>query len=65
VDARCDDALLARSVGELRSASGLDRQTPAPDSRDRFLFARWATSAVAIVWGTLVPMAAITWWVLR
>jgi hypothetical protein len=62
VDTPCDDALLARSVGWLRGELGLAREPAAPTSRDRWLFARWAASAVAIVWGPLIPLAALAWW---
>lgn len=60
-----DAALLDRSVAELRAELGLAGAIPAPSDTDRRAFRRCATKAVAIVWGPLLPMAAIAWWWLR
>ena len=60
-----DDALLARSLGEVRHELGIDRP-PQPSSRAaRRAFARCAVLAAAIVWGPLVPMGLLLWWWLR
>jgi hypothetical protein len=64
LDVPCDDALLARSVADLRHQLGLDAATPAPTREDRWLFIGWAARAAAIVWGPLIPMAAAGWWLL-
>jgi hypothetical protein len=57
-----DDAALERSVAEARAELGLDRSVPAPTEADRRAFRISAAKAVAIVWGPLVPMAAVGWW---
>ena len=55
--------LLDRSVGELRSELGLDRDPPAATAEDEREFRRWARKALAIVWGPLLPLAGIAvWW---
>jgi hypothetical protein len=60
-----DGAFLSRSVASLRSELGLEHATAPPTRADRLGFARWAALAVAIVWGPLVPLAALAWWWLR
>lgn len=65
LDRPCDDALLARKVGEVRSELGLDRAVPGARASDRLAFVGWCALAVAIVWGPLVPMAALAWWLWR
>jgi hypothetical protein len=63
LDRALDDALLARSVAELRRELGLELPVPDASEADRRAFARWSAKAVAIVWGPLVPIvAAIGWW---
>jgi hypothetical protein len=62
LDRRCDDALLARTVGDVRRELGLDREIPPPTAADRRRFAFWAARAALLVWGPLVPMAALAWW---
>jgi hypothetical protein len=62
LDRPCDDALLARTVGEIQRELGLDRETPPPTPEDRRLFRFWAARAALIVWGPLVPTAALAWW---
>jgi hypothetical protein len=65
MDVPCDDALLARSVADLRRQLGLDREPPVPTREDLWRFASWAARAVAIVWGPLIPLAALAWRWLR
>jgi hypothetical protein len=57
-----DDATLSRTVAELRRELGLDRPVPEATAEDRREWRRWALKAVAVVWGPLVPIAAIAWW---
>lgn len=58
-----DDTFLGRTVGSLRSEVGLDRASAAPTLADRRAFAGWAVLAAALVWGPLVPLAALLlWW---
>jgi hypothetical protein len=58
-----DDAFLGRSVASLRAELGLDREPTPAQAADRWAFARWSLLAVAIVWGPLLPLAALlTWW---
>jgi hypothetical protein len=59
----CEDhAFLARSVASLRAELGLDRAATPATPEDRLAFARWAALATAIVWGPLLPLAALGWW---
>lgn len=60
-----DDALLGRTVAETRAALGLHAPVPAATPDDRRAFRIWAAKAVAIVWGPLLPAAALLWWWLR
>lgn len=60
-----DDALLERSVGELRRELGLDAPAPEPGEADRDAFRPWAAKAIAVVWGPLLPPLAVAWWLLR
>jgi hypothetical protein len=62
LDRTVDDALLARSVGELRRELGIDRPLPAASAADRRAFLRWAALAAATVWGPLVPIGLLLWW---
>ena len=57
-----DDAMLSRTVAELRSELGLDRPVPDATAEDLREWRRWAAKAIAVVWGPLVPIAAIAWW---
>ena len=57
-----DDALLARSLGEVRHELGIDRVPPPSSRDDRRAFARWAALAAGIVWGPLVPIGLLLWW---
>lgn len=60
-----DEAFLSRSVASLRTELGLERATALPTRADRLDFTAWAALAAAIVWGPLVPLAALLWWWLR
>ena len=62
---RVDDAMLSRTVGELRSDLGLTQPAPEATAEDRREWRRWAAKAIAVVWGPTIPMAAIAWWWLR
>jgi hypothetical protein len=57
-----DEAFLGRSVAELRRELGIPSHPPAPGAGDRRTFAGWAALAAAIVWGPLLPLAALLWW---
>lgn len=52
------DALLERTVGEIRRDLHLDRPTPATRAGDAAAFAGWALAAV--LW-TLAPLLALAW----
>jgi len=60
-----DDVTLARSVADLRRELGLDRPVPEATGEDLREWRRWAAKGLAVVWGPLVPIAAIAWWWLR
>lgn len=62
---RLDDTALSRTVADLRRELGLDRPVPEATAEDRRAWRRWVIEAVAIVWGPLVPIAAVLWWWLR
>ena len=57
-----DDATLTRTVADLRRELGLDRPAPEATAEDLREWRRWAAKAIAVVWGPLVPIAAIAWW---
>ena len=57
-----DAPILDRTVAEMRAELGLDRPVRAPTDADRRAFRGWAAKAIAIVWGPIVPMAAVAWW---
>ena len=63
--ARLDDAMLSRTVADLREELGLTRAGPEATAEDRREWRRWATKAVAVVWGPSIPIAALAWWWLR
>jgi hypothetical protein len=65
LDTSCSDALLGRSLASVREELGLDRAVPEARAADRRAFAGWAALAVAMVWGPLIPLAALVWWWLR
>lgn len=53
------EALLERSVGEVRRSLGLDRPTPAARPADVLAFAAWALATVALqAW----PVGLLVWW---
>lgn len=63
LDRPVDDALLARSVGDVQRELGIDRTLAPASASDRHAFLRWAALAVAIVWGPLVPIGILLgWW---
>ncbi|HSP99477.1 MAG TPA: hypothetical protein VL049_19825 [Candidatus Dormibacteraeota bacterium] len=53
------EAMLGRSVGDIRRQLGLDRATPAPGIGDVAAFITW--SAASLAW-TFAPLALLTWW---
>jgi hypothetical protein len=58
-----DPAFLGRTVAALREEIGLRAGPVPPQPADRRAFARWALLAAAVVWGPLVPLAAlVAWW---
>jgi hypothetical protein len=59
---RLDDAMLARTVADVRSELGLDRPVPEASAEDLREWRRWAARAVAVVWGPIVPITAFAWW---
>jgi len=61
--ARVDEGLLDRPVSILREELGLTRALPAPRGSDLLAFVGWAFAAAALVWGPLVPIGAVLWWV--
>jgi hypothetical protein len=54
-----EDAMLDRSVGDIRRQLGLDRLAPPPGVGDAVSFVFW--SAVALLW-TFGPLALLVWW---
>ncbi len=65
LDTRCEGAFLERSVASVRADLGLGQPPTMPTAADRLAFACWASLATAIVWGPLVPLALLAWWLLR
>jgi hypothetical protein len=57
-----DDALLDRPVPSVREELGLALPPRGARRSDRLAFAGWALAAAALVWGPLVPLAALLWW---
>ena len=58
-----DDALLDRSVADVRAELGLDRETPEATAADRTAFRGVALRAAAVVWGPLIPIGlVVAWW---
>jgi len=58
-----DDALLSRSLGEVREALGIGTPVGDPTPQDRRAFVRWSARALATSWGPLVPILALGWWI--
>lgn len=54
--------LLDRTVSELRRELGILEQPPPASPSDRIAFAGWAAAGIAIVYGPIVPVAALLWW---
>jgi len=61
----CDDCLLDRAVASVREELGLTRPLAAPRPSDRRAFFGWASLAAAIVWGPLIPLGVLVWWLIR
>jgi hypothetical protein len=62
---RLDDALLSRTVADVRGELGLDRPIAEATPDDVREWRRWSAKAIAVVWGPLVPLAAFAWWWLQ
>lgn len=56
-----DEAMLGRSVGDIRRQLHLDRPPPAPGAGDVAAFVAW--SAAGLAW-TPWPLALLAWWLL-
>lgn len=59
---RLDEAMLARTVAQVHSDLGLDRPVPEATAEDLREWRRWAAKSLAVVWGPILPIAAIAWW---
>lgn len=57
-----DDALLSRSLGEVREALGIGTPVSAPTPADRRAFVRWSARALVASWGPLVTILVLGWW---
>jgi hypothetical protein len=58
-----NDPLLGRSVGRVREELGVDRPCVEAGPEDRAAWRRWCVTALALVWGPLVPLFALAaWW---
>src|SRR5262249_36536717 len=57
-----DVALLARWVADVSRELGLDARVRDASAEDHRAWRRSAVKAIAVVWGPLVPIAAIAWW---
>ena len=62
---RLDHAMLSRTVADVRGELGIDRPIPAATAEDLREWHRWAVKSLAVVWGPIVPLAALAWWWLR
>ena len=60
-----DQALLARTVGDLREELGLSRPPPPPSARDWLLFIVAALFGLALMAVPLMLVAALIWWLLQ
>jgi hypothetical protein len=58
-----DDALLSRSVGEMREELRVDASIGESTPEDRRAFWRWSMRALAGSWGPIVPIVALAWWI--
>lgn len=63
--ARCDDALLDRSVSELREELRVDEPVGEITDEDRRAWRRTCARALALCWAPLLPLAALAWWIWR
>jgi hypothetical protein len=60
-----DAATLDRSVEDLRTELGLWNRAPEPSEDDRKAFRGQAAKGIAIVWGPILPLGLLAWWLLR
>jgi len=59
---RLDDAMLSRTVADVRGELGLDRPVPHATAEDLRAWRHWVVESIAVVWGPLVPIAALAGW---
>lgn len=60
-----DEALLERSVADVRAELGLDGEPKGPGPGDRVAFVAWGGLAILLAWGPLVaPIAVAIAWML-
>ena len=57
-----DDALLSRSLGEVREALGIGTPVSAPTPADRRAFVRGSARALGASWGPRVTILVLGWW---
>ena len=57
-----DDALLSRSIREVREALGIGAPVGEPTREDRRAFVGWSARALALSWGPLLLLVALGWW---
>lgn len=60
-----DDALLARSVSEVREELGLDSEVQEPTPGNRLAFIAWAGLAIGFAWGPVIALLGlVVWWLI-
>jgi hypothetical protein len=59
---RLDDAMLSRTVADVRRELGIDREASEATAEDVREWRRWAARSLAVVWGPIVPIAVLAWW---
>jgi len=60
---RQDDALLSRSIREVRETLRIGAPVGEPAARDHWAFVGWSARALAMSWGPLVVIAALGGWI--
>jgi hypothetical protein len=58
-----DDALLSRTVGEMREELRVDAPIGEPTPDDRRAFRRWSIRALIGSWGPINPIVVLAWWI--
>jgi len=60
-----DDALLTRSVPEIRQELGLDSDVLEPTIGNRLAFVVWGSLAIGLAWGPVVALLGfVAWWLI-